>query len=45
MLKRRRGLSLVEILVVLAIMMILAGMLFPSALMLIKTVKSFGPHH
>lgn len=44
--RRNHGLSMVEILVVMAIMLLMLGILLPAAHKLVKAVDALGlPHH
>ena len=43
--RRNRGLSLVELLVVMAIMLLMLGILLPAAHKLVEAVHALGPHH
>jgi len=45
MLRRWRGISLVETLVVMAIVMLIGSIILPTAVLLVRMVRSFGPHH
>jgi len=42
MLRRYLGVTLVEVVVVMALIMLLVGLLLPTALLLVKAVKSLG---
>jgi len=42
MLRRHLGITLVEVVVVMGLIMLLVGLLLPAALMLVKAVKALG---
>ncbi|MGD0463593.1 MAG: prepilin-type N-terminal cleavage/methylation domain-containing protein [Tepidisphaeraceae bacterium] len=45
MARKHRGISLIELLFVMAIMLLMLGILLPAAHKLVEAVHALGPHH